>query len=111
MQDRVLAITFWMVCLIATTSAELISVSSWLLLGNSVLTPVPDVWRDITPVVEEALPKEAPLLGELPDDEEEEEEEDEELWLVDVVVDDVTIAVLTGNDTICPFALKVKVCS
>jgi hypothetical protein len=64
-------------------------------------------------VVEEVLPKEAPLLADPPEDDEEdkEDEEDEEVWLLVEDVDDVTMAVLTGRETICPLLLKVKVCS
>ena len=61
-------------------------------------------------MVEEVLPKEAPLLAEPPEDEEE-DDEDEEVWLLVEDVDDVTMAVLTGRETICPLLLKVKVCS
>lgn len=70
---------------------------------------MPEVWRDITPVVEEALPKDAPLFEELP------KEIDCEVWLLvldDVEdVEEVTMAVLTGKETICPLLLKEKVCS
>ena len=68
-------------------------------MGKSVLTPVPEACREMTPVVEEAPPKEAPLFPEPL------EEDEEELWLLVVVVDEVdevTMAVRTGRETICP---------
>lgn len=41
--------------------------------GRAVLTPVPEAWRPITPVVEEVLPKETPK----PEEPEEPEDEEE----------------------------------
>ena len=76
-------------------SPELIRISSWLEVGRAVLTPVPDAWSDITPVVEDERPKEVP-------EEECEDVDDEE---VVVLVDELIIALLVGIDTIYPEAL------
>ena len=54
--------------------------------------------------MEEALPKEAPLLR---FDVEVEEDEEVVFW----VVDEVTMAVLVGMETMAPFPSKVKVWS
>lgn len=65
-----------MINLIDTISPALIRASSSFEDGRAVLTPVPEAWRPITPVVEEVLPKETPKPEE-PEDPEDEEDEEE----------------------------------
>ena len=83
-----------------TISPEFIRISNWALVGRAVFEPVPDACREITPAVDEGLPKVLALLT--IDDELVVEKEE-------VVVGDERIVEEAGETVAAPEEEKVKV--